>query len=110
MALHDPAGGRSERAARAAHELALHQPGIYGSAGNVIKVSLRIEQQSFAWRQVGALQHSGNSFMHAGENLLQRCRVEALFVLEIVIEQGLVDAGAAGNLISTCSGNAFMSE
>ena len=46
--------------------------------------------------------------MQAGENLLQGRGVEAFLVLEVVIEQSFVDAGAAGNLVRARSGHAFM--
>ena len=46
--------------------------------------------------------------MQATEYLFQSGGVEAFFVLEVVVKQCLVDAGAARDLISPCTGNAFM--
>src|SRR6185312_14683937 len=73
-------------------------------------MGLRIEQQSLARRQVRALQHTGDAFMQSGKNLVERGSVEALFIFEVVIEKGLIDPGAAGNLVRSRTGNTFMGE
>src|SRR6478735_937103 len=108
MPLHNAAGRRRERAAGATHELTLHQSRINGSTGDVIEMRLRVEQQSLSRRKVRALQHGGDSLMEAGKNLVQRRGIKTFFIFEVVIEQGLVDSGSAGNFIGARSGNAFM--
>ncbi len=70
--LHNAAGRGRKRAPGAAHELALHQPGIDRRAGDVVKMRLRVQQQPFARRQIRTLQHCANSLMQSGKNLLQR--------------------------------------
>jgi len=46
--------------------------------------------------------------MQAGKNLLQGGSVQAFLVLEVVINQGFVHAGAAGNFIRASAGNALV--
>ncbi len=75
-------------------------------AGNVVKVGAHISQQLFPWRQIAG-QRGLDALLEPSKDLVQHRGVESFLVLEVVIEQGLVDAGGAGDGVSAGPGHAF---
>jgi hypothetical protein len=63
--------------------------------------------KDFFARRDRALQHRQDIFKEAAECLVERGGIEALLVLEIVVQQGLVDPGGLRNGGSPRSGNAL---
>ncbi len=91
------------------HHLALHQPRIELVRGNEIEISARIGHDLLAGRQV-AVEHAEDGILQAGKRIVEHGAIKRLFVLEVVIEQRLVDAGLAGDGVGTGAGNAVLGE
>src|SRR6516162_4899182 len=110
VTLKDAAQSGRQCAAGSAHQLVLHQPRIHRRAGNVVEMRFHVRQQPGPRRQARGVQHLQDALRQPRIDLLQGSAVEAFFVLVIVVEQRLVDAGAAGDLISAGAGYALARE
>ncbi len=108
IALQNAAGRGRKRAAGGAHKFALYQPRIKRRAGNVVEMRLNVFHQSLAGRQISPLEYCHDPRGQPGKNLFQGRRVQSVFALEVVVKQGLVDPGAARDLVGAGPGHALL--
>src|SRR5438105_9620926 len=71
--------------------------------GDVIEMRSDIGEQPFA-RTQRLRKRLVNALVQSGKNLVENGAIERLFILEVVIEQSLVDAGSAGDGIGAGTG------
>src|SRR4051812_38749490 len=76
---------------------------------DVIEVRRRISQDLLAWRVV-AIQYFDQAMRQFAKNVVEHCRIEPVLVAEIVIKEGLVDAGRASNRVSARARETFFRE
>ena len=95
--------------ATAAHHFGLHDPRVKRVIGDVIEMGARIGQDFFFRRQIARKDFS-NCCDKAAKDLIEYGVVECFLVFEVVIEQGLIDAGGAGDGIGACAGRALAGE
>src|SRR5271165_3626874 len=89
------------------HHLALHQLGINLVGGDEIEICAYVSHDFLAWRQI-AVERMEDPGLHPRKRMVEDRAVEGLFVLEVVIKEGLVDARLARNGIRAGAGNAVL--
>jgi len=109
VAVYDVSQMSGFTAPRSHHHFTLHDRGVQGMAGDVVKVRARISQDFVARRKVfrQGLTHAGDQ---ASENMVEDRSVEGLFIFEIVVEQGFIHFSSPGDGVGTGSGDSFTSE
>src|SRR5207302_10883492 len=96
-------------AVTSAHHLPLHQVAIQLMVGNKIKILTFVHANLFARRKV-AIQYGHHVRAELAESVVHGRAVKRLLVLVVVIEEGLVDAGSAGDGVGARAGDAVAGE
>src|SRR5947208_14056309 len=97
---------RRGASATAAHNICLYAMRVKRVIGDVIEMGARIGQDFFFRRQIARKDFS-NCCDKAAKDLIEYGVVECFLVFEVVIEQGLIDAGGAGDGSGACAGRAL---
>src|SRR5580692_347198 len=78
-------------------------------ARNIVEVRAGVGEDLLAGRQVAG-QNFSDVRNQASKHLIEHRAIQCLFILEVVIQQGLVHLGGTGNSVRPGSGNALASK